>query len=445
MLVDIGLVPLHFYQYGSDDSDEVGTQQDSTRRNITETLTDTTISVTQSLEAITMNMTQFVASTSSKMTKDNTKGNKTQSLTATSRNITQSLTATTSNIAVDDDDRKPSDLLFEAIATAHNVTQLLEATAGNKTQSPAATAINIAQSLSATTSNITVDDDDRKPTAVLFEAISTARNVTQLLESTAGNKTQSPAATFSNVTQSLAATTIDVAVDDDDRKPSAVLFEAIATARNITQILESTAGNKTQSLADMASNVAQSLAATTSNATVDDDDRKPSSVLFEATAVNKTQSPAAMASNVAQSLVATTRDIAQSAVVITSDVAQSLAAMASNVAQSSVAASGNTKAELACFSPEIIEEDAVAREMLLEQPPLSPQVIETLLSFFHPIICLQLLTILPFIHRWLQMMRRRENFWKKIAKQTPLLKSSPRELQHVFLLTQMPINLQCII
>jgi hypothetical protein len=31
MLVDIGLVPLHFYQYGSDDSDEVGAQQDSTR------------------------------------------------------------------------------------------------------------------------------------------------------------------------------------------------------------------------------------------------------------------------------------------------------------------------------------------------------------------------------------------------------------------------------
>jgi hypothetical protein len=59
MCVDIGLVSLHFYQYGSDDSDEVGAQQDSTRRNETKTTTDTTSSVTQSLEAKTMNMTQF--------------------------------------------------------------------------------------------------------------------------------------------------------------------------------------------------------------------------------------------------------------------------------------------------------------------------------------------------------------------------------------------------
>jgi hypothetical protein len=131
--------------------------------------------------------------------------------------------------------------------------------------------------------------------------------------------------------------------------------------------------------------------------------------------------------------------------VIANDVAQSLAAMSSNVAQSSVAAAGNTKAELACFSPEMIAEDAAARELLLEHPPLSPQVIDTLLSIFHPIICLQLLTILPFIRRWLQMMRRQENFWKKIAKQTPFSNSSPMELHHVFFLTQIPINLQCII
>jgi hypothetical protein len=65
MLVDIGLVPLHFYQYGSDDSDEVGEHQDSTRRNAKQTLTESTSTVTQSLEAITMNMTQFV-----KMAKD---------------------------------------------------------------------------------------------------------------------------------------------------------------------------------------------------------------------------------------------------------------------------------------------------------------------------------------------------------------------------------------
>jgi hypothetical protein len=193
----------------------------------------------------------------------------------------------------------------------------------------------------------------------------------------------------------------------------------------------------------MASIVPQSLAATTSDVAVDDDDRKPAAVLFEAIAGNKTQSPAATARNVAQSLAATTSDVAQSTVVIASDVAQSLAAMAINVSQSTVAAAGNTKAELACFSPEMIAEDAAARKMLLEHPPLSHQVIETLISIFHPIICLQLITILPFIRRWLQMMRRQEKFWKKIAKQTPFSKSSPRELQYLFFLTQMPINLQC--
>jgi hypothetical protein len=328
MLVDIGLVPLQFYQYGLDDSDKVGTQQDSTIQNVTETLTYTPSSVTQSLEAITMNMTQFVASMSSKMANDNTTGNKTQSLAVTAR----------------------------------------------------------------------------------------------------------------NVAQSLAATTINVDVDDDDRKPAAVVID---TAPNVTQPLEATAGNKTQSLADTARNVNQSLASRTSDVTVDDDDRKPEAVLFEATAGNKTQSPAATASNVAQSLAATTSDVAQSTVAIASDVAQSLAAMASNVAQSAVADAGNKKAELACFSPTMIAEDAAAREMVLEQPPLLPQVIETLLSIFHPIICLQLLTILPFIRRWLQMIRWQENFWKKIAKQTPFSKSLPRELQYLFFLTQMPINLQC--
>jgi hypothetical protein len=370
MLVNIGLVPLHFYQYGSDDSDKVGAQQDSTRRNVTETLTDTTRSVTQSLKAITMNMTQCVASTSSKTAKDNTTGNDTHSFTATASNVPQSLAATTNNLAV--------------------------------------------------------DDDDRKPAAVLFEAIATARNVTQLLEATAGNNTQSPAVAGSNVSQSLAATTNNVAVDDEDRKPADVLFEAT--------------GNKTHSLADTASNVAQSLAAITSDVSVDDDDRKPAAVLFEANSGNKTQSPTATARNVAQLLAATTSDVSQSTVEIASDVSQSLTVMASKFAQSSVAAAGNTKAKLACFSPEMISEDAAASELLLEQPPLSPQVIETLLSIFHPIICLQLLTILPFICIWLQMMQWQENLWNKIAKQTPLSKSSPRELQHVFFLTQMPIN-----
>jgi hypothetical protein len=163
MIVDIGLVPLHFYQYGSDDSDQVGAQQDSTRRNVTETLTYTTSRVTQSLEAITMNMNQCVASMSSKTAEDNITSNNTQSFTATASNVPQSLAATANNLAVDDDDRKPAAVLFEAISTACNVTQLLEVTAGNKTQSPVDMASNATQSLAATTSNVTVDDDDRKP------------------------------------------------------------------------------------------------------------------------------------------------------------------------------------------------------------------------------------------------------------------------------------------
>jgi hypothetical protein len=71
MLVDIGMVPLKFYLHGSDDSDELGKHQDSTRRNATQTLTDKISTVTQSLTAITMNTDQFFASKSSKMAKDN--------------------------------------------------------------------------------------------------------------------------------------------------------------------------------------------------------------------------------------------------------------------------------------------------------------------------------------------------------------------------------------
>jgi hypothetical protein len=106
---------------------------------------------------------------------------------------------------------------------------------------------------------------------------------------------------------------------------------------------------------------------------------------------------------------------------------QSLAAMASNVAQSTVAATdsvahsttfteANTESELASFPPEMIAEDAT-RELLLEMHPLTHQVTETLLAIFHPIICLQLLTVLPFIHRWLQMILPLGKFWKKITKQ----------------------------
>jgi hypothetical protein len=81
MLVDIGLVTLEFYLYGSDNSDEVGEHQDSnatqsitgTRGNATQSFTETTSIVTQSLTATTINVTQSLASTSSKMAKDNNK------------------------------------------------------------------------------------------------------------------------------------------------------------------------------------------------------------------------------------------------------------------------------------------------------------------------------------------------------------------------------------
>jgi hypothetical protein len=256
------------------------------------------------------------------------------------------------------------------------------------TQSLTATPMNVTQFVASMSSKMTkdnnqkieedhdiLDDDDMKPAAVVFD---TAGNVTQSLVATTGNETQSLAATANNVTQSLAAMASNVDVDDDDRKPAAVAF---ATAGNVTHPLVATTGNETQSLTATASNVAQSLAA--------------------------------MASDVAQSTVAATDR----------NVAQSLAATASNVAQSTVAATGSVAhstsftevntAELASISPETIAEDAAAREMLLEMHPLTPQVIETLLTIFHPIICLQLLTVLPFIHRWLQMILPLEIFGRR--------------------------------
>jgi hypothetical protein len=55
------------------------------------------------------------------------------------------------------------------------------------------------------------------------------------------------------------------------------------------------------------------------------------------------------------------------------------------VAHSTAFTKANTRAELASFSPEMIAEDASAREMLLEMPPLTPQVIETFLTLFTPL------------------------------------------------------------
>jgi hypothetical protein len=197
-------------------------------------------------------------------------------------------------------------------------------------------------------------------------------------------------------------------LDDDDRKPADVVFTTagnvnyslVATTYNETQSLavgtvtQTLAGNDNQSLAAMASNVTQSLAATASNVAH--------------------STVASTGSDVAQSLAATAINVAQSLAVTTINVAQSLAATASNVAHSNVAATGsvdhsttfteaNTEAGIASFSPEMIAYTAATREMLLEMPPLTPKVIEPLLAIFHPIICLQLLTVLPFIHRWLHM------------------------------------------
>jgi hypothetical protein len=110
MLVDIGLVPLEFYLYGSEDSDEVGKHQDSnatqsvtgTRRNVTQSLTETTRTVTQSLTATAINVTHSLASTSSKMAMDN------NSKIEEYQDV------------LNDDDRKPAAVVF---ATAGNLTQ----------------------------------------------------------------------------------------------------------------------------------------------------------------------------------------------------------------------------------------------------------------------------------------------------------------------------------
>jgi hypothetical protein len=125
----------------------VGKHQDSTRRNATQILTESTSAVTQSLEAITMNTTQFVASKSSKMAKDK------------NQNIEED------QYIQDEDDRKPAAVIF---STDGNMTHPLVATTGNNTHLLASTARNVAQSLAATTSNIAVDYDDSNTKAVVF-------------------------------------------------------------------------------------------------------------------------------------------------------------------------------------------------------------------------------------------------------------------------------------
>jgi hypothetical protein len=75
MIVDIGMIPLEFYMYGSDDSEEVGEHQDGnmnqsitgTRRNVTHSLAEKTSTVAHSLTATKIDVTQKLPSLSSKM------------------------------------------------------------------------------------------------------------------------------------------------------------------------------------------------------------------------------------------------------------------------------------------------------------------------------------------------------------------------------------------
>jgi ribosomal protein L18 len=152
MLVDIWLVHLELYLYGSEDSDKVGKHQDGT---VTQSVTVTRRNPTQSLTETTV----------SKIPKDN--NNKVEE----------------DQDILDYDDRKPSVVVF---ATAVNMTHQLVATTGNETQSLAATASNVAQSIAGTARNVAVDDDDQKPSDVVF---ATAGNGTHPLIATTGNDT----------------------------------------------------------------------------------------------------------------------------------------------------------------------------------------------------------------------------------------------------------------
>jgi hypothetical protein len=95
------------------------------------------------------------------------------------------------------------------------------------------------------------------------------------------------------------------------------------------------------------------------------------------------------------SLAATIGTVTQARTATIGNDTQSLTATTINVAQSTPATTG---------SPEMIAEDTAAMELLLKRHLLTPQVIKTVLTIFHPIICFQLLTVLPFIYRWLQML-----------------------------------------
>jgi hypothetical protein len=132
MLVDIGLVPIKFYLYGSGSSDKEGEHQDGnatqyihgTRGNMAQSHTETTHNATQSLASATITVTQSLAATTSNMVMyDN-------EIVEENKDV------------VDDDEKKPAAVGFY---TAGNVTNPLIATTGNETQSLSATTCNVTQ------------------------------------------------------------------------------------------------------------------------------------------------------------------------------------------------------------------------------------------------------------------------------------------------------------
>jgi hypothetical protein len=96
MLVDIGLVPLEFYLYGSDDGDEVGEHQDgNATQYITEIIWPRT--KTRKLKKIKTSWTMTTRSQQPAAVVFATAGNVIQPIVVTTGNETQSLAATTGN------------------------------------------------------------------------------------------------------------------------------------------------------------------------------------------------------------------------------------------------------------------------------------------------------------------------------------------------------------
>jgi hypothetical protein len=200
MIVDIGLVPIEFYLYGSDDSEEDGEHQDG---NVTQYITGTSDNAAQSLTETTSNVTQ--------------------SLAVTTINVTQSLAATTSNVALyenkiveedqdimDDDDKNPEAVVFDI---AGNATKPLAATTGNETQSLTVTTGNVTQSLAAMTSNVA-----QSTTAA------TTSNVAQSTTVATGNAAHSPSTLAQSNTQAEVSSLLPEMIAEDAAARELLLF-----------------------------------------------------------------------------------------------------------------------------------------------------------------------------------------------------------------------------